>query len=111
MENDLIKRIIDDPYDGDVEKDSFIFHAVTFYSKKMRWLAIWIWVWFLIFLAPLVYSAIQFFRTESIRHMIMYASIFVCCVAIIAVLKAMAWIILSMALVSSAWGLPTMTTS
>jgi len=63
-------------------------------GKKMRWVMINTYVWFFIFLVPLIYSAIEFFRTEEIQYQIMYAPIFICCWLSIGILKVFAWVMI-----------------
>jgi hypothetical protein len=78
MNDEDIKIIIEDIYDESKE-DTVRSWIKDCFSKNMRWVAINIWVWFFIFLVPLVFSIIQFFGTDQTRDQIMYATIFICC--------------------------------
>ena len=50
-----------------------------FFSKKMRWVMINLYVWSFFFMALAIISAVQFFRTDQTKSQIMYAAIFICC--------------------------------
>ena len=94
MNEEQFKKMMNEAYD-DTKEDSLRTMVKAFYSKKMRWVAINIWVWFFIFLAPMVYSATQFFKTDQTKLQIMYAAIFVCCFSAIGFLKVLGWVMLS----------------
>lgn len=93
MNEEEVKKIIEDTYDESKE-DTFHSMVRDFYSKKMRWVMINVWVWFLIFLVPLVFSIIQFFRIDSTRDQIMYATIFTCCCIGIGFIKTFGWVMM-----------------
>ena len=84
MDKEQIKKIIDSPPEYDESKEDSYFSMVRdMCSKQMRWLAISLYVWFFIFLAPIIISVIQFFKTDQVQYQIMYAAIFVtCCLSI-----------------------------
>jgi hypothetical protein len=90
MNDDKIKRMIDDNYD-DAREDGIRSMLREFYSRKMAATSAFIWVVALVYLAVAVYSAIAFFRTDQTRYQIMYAAIFICCVSIMGFLKVFAW--------------------
>jgi hypothetical protein len=95
MENEEIKKIIDNPEEYDESKEDTVRSWLKdAYSKEMRWVMINIWVWFLIFLVPLVFSIIQFFRIDRCRDQIMYATIFICCCLGIGFIKAFGWVMM-----------------
>lgn len=90
MDNEQIKKIIEDTYD--VSKEDTIWSMVgDFYNRKMLSIIIFLWVWAIIFIAGAVYSCIKFFDAEQTKSQIMYASIFVCLIECIAMLKIFAW--------------------
>jgi uncharacterized membrane protein YciS (DUF1049 family) len=93
MNDEQIKKIIEDNYDESKE-DTFRSMARDFFSKEMRWVMINIWVWFFIFLVPLIFSIIQFFRIDSTREQIMYATIFTCCSLGIGFVKTFGWVMM-----------------
>ncbi len=78
------------PYDDSKENTLWLM-LKDFYNKKMLFWIILIWVYFLIFLAIAVLSAIGFFQTDQTRYQIMYAAIFVCCIQFFALIKIFAW--------------------
>lgn len=90
MDQEQIKRIIEDTYDVSRE-DSILSMARDFYSRKMLSTVILVWAVGIIFLAGAVYSAIQFFETDETKMQIMYAAIFVPCVLAIGFMKVFAW--------------------
>ena len=80
MDKEQIKKIIDSPPEYDESKEDTMGSWLRdFYSKRMRWVMINLYVAWLILLVPIIISIIQFFRTNQARYQIMYAAIFVCC--------------------------------
>ncbi|MHC4394398.1 MAG: DUF6768 family protein [Planctomycetota bacterium] len=80
MDKEQIKKIIDSPPEYDEsEEDTMRSWLRDFYSKRMRWVMINLYVVWFILLVPIIISIIQFFRTNQARYQIMYAAIFVCC--------------------------------
>jgi uncharacterized membrane protein YbjE (DUF340 family) len=90
MDQEQIKRIIEDTYDVSKE-DSILSMARDFYSRKMWSTAVLVWIWGIIFFAGAFYSAIQFFETDETQLQIMYAAIFVPCILAIGFMKVFAW--------------------
>ncbi len=79
MNEEEIKKIINGPQEYDESKeDSYRSMIKDFFSKKMRWVMINLYIWSSIFFALVVVSIIQFFRTDQTRDQIMYATIFIC---------------------------------
>jgi hypothetical protein len=93
MNEEEIKKIIEDIYD-DSKEDSYRSMVRDFFSEKMRWVMIAVWVWFFIFMVPIIISVILFFMTNQTKFQIMYATIFVCCTLSIGFLKVLAWVML-----------------
>ncbi len=93
MNEEEIKKIIEDIYD-DSKEDSYRSMVRDFFSKRMRLVVINVWVWFFIFLVPLVFSIIQFFRAGQTRDQIMYATIFICCSLGIGFIKTFGWVMM-----------------
>jgi hypothetical protein len=92
MDREQIKAIIDSPdrYE-DLKEDSLLTMVKVFYSRKMRSIAIVVWVWALIFLGGSVFCGIRFFATTETRGQIMYAALFVCFFHGIGLMKIFAW--------------------
>ncbi|HSV99376.1 MAG TPA: DUF6768 family protein [Sedimentisphaerales bacterium] len=88
--NDDIRQILDDAYD-DSRQDSIRSMIGDFYSRKMLSVAALVWTWAVIFFAGAGYSAVKFFESEQTSEQIMYASIFVCLVQFIGLMKVLAW--------------------
>ena len=80
MDKEQTKKIIDSPPEYDESKeDTMRSWLRDFYSKRMRWVMINLYMVWFILLVPIIISIIQFFRTDQIQYQIMYAAIFVCC--------------------------------
>ncbi len=90
MNDEKIKQIIEETYDKSKE-NTMCSMLKDFYNKKMLFWIILLWVYFLVFLALAVFSAIEFFKTDQTRYQIMYAAIFVCCIQFFALIKIFAW--------------------
>ena len=90
MDQEQIKRLIDDTYDQSRE-DTILSMAKDFYSRKMWSTAVLVWIWGIIFFAGAFYSAHRFFETDETRLQIMYAAIFVPCILAIGFMKVFAW--------------------
>lgn len=88
MDKEQIKKIIDNPpeYDEPIG-DNYFSMIRDFFSKELRWAVIGLYIWFFIFVTPIIISIIQFFKTDDTRFQIMYAAIFVCCWLSIGCLK------------------------
>jgi hypothetical protein len=50
-----------------------------FFSKKMRWVMVNLYVWSFFFMALAIISAVQFFRSDQTKFQIMYATICLGC--------------------------------
>ena len=65
--------------------------ARDFYSRKMLSTAIFVWGASLAFLAPTIYCGVKFFQAEQIQSQILHATIFICCVQCMCLMKIFAW--------------------
>jgi len=90
MSNEPIKRIIEDSYD-ESEEESLVAIAKDFYSRKLLSTAILVSGLVLVFLALAAYSAVQFLRSDQTREQIMYATLFICGVNGVGLIKIFAW--------------------
>ncbi len=79
MNDEQIKKIIDDIYD-DSEEDSLFSMVGQLYSKRMFNSFIVHGAYSLPFIAGAIYCGIKFFQTDQTQYQIMYAAIFVCCI-------------------------------
>jgi len=93
MNDELIKKIIEDTYDESKEDTvrSWIRDA---YSKKMRWVMFNVYVCYLLCLALVIFSGIKFFRTDETKFQIMYAAIFVCCNLWMGFVSVFGWVMM-----------------
>lgn len=94
MNEEEIKKIIEDIYD-DSKEDTYRSMLRDFFSKKMGWFTINLYVWSFIFLVPIIVSIIQFFRTDQTKYQIMYAAIFICCSLSIGFIKTVAFVMIT----------------
>ena len=94
MDDERIKKIIDDIYDESKENSLFSIvgeHYSQLYSKKMLPSMIVHAAYSLPFFAGAIYSGIKFFYTDQTQFQIMYATIFVCCIQFCIFSKAKYW--------------------
>ena len=61
-----------------------------FYNRKMVSVAIFVWVFALIFIALAIFSGVKFFQSEQVKDLIMYAVIFLLSAHLIALMKIFA---------------------
>ncbi len=94
MNDEQTKKMLEDTCD-DSKEDTYRAMLRDFFSKKMRWFTINVYVWSLIFLVPIIISVIQFFRTDQTKFQIMYASVFICCFLSIGFIKTIAFVMIS----------------
>lgn len=90
MDDEQIKKIIDDTYDESRE-DTFGSMFRDFYNWRMRSIIIFVWTWGLFVGFVAVYGAVMFFRAEETKPQIMYAALFIAGCQFIALTKIFAW--------------------
>jgi len=93
MDEEQVKKIIEDTYD-DSKEDTLSSWIRDFYSKKMRWIMINVYVGYMVFLALSIFSGIKFFKTVDTKHQIMHAAIFVCCNLWIGFMSVFGWVMM-----------------
>ena len=92
MNNEQIKKIIEDNYD--VAKEDTTWTMIKdFYNRKTLSVIIGFWILMILFMMALVYSGIKFFKTEQVQSQIMYSTIFVSCLLGGGNLKIFAWLL------------------
>jgi hypothetical protein len=90
MNEEQIKKIIDDVYDNS-EEDSLLSMVGQLYSKRMLNSFIAHFLYCLPFMIGAVYCGIKFFKTDQSQFHIMYAAIFICCIEFCIFSKAKYW--------------------
>jgi hypothetical protein len=90
MDNEEMRKIIDDIYDESKE-DTLLSMVGQLYSRKMFPSIIVHGAYSLPFFALAVFCGIKFFKTDHLLYQIMYAAIFVCCVQFIVFSKVKYW--------------------
>ncbi len=90
MDNEEIRKIIDDTYDE--SRENSIWSMVgDFYNRKMLSIVIFIWAWAMLLVVGAVYCAVRFFGNIETKSQIMYATIFLVCCQFLALVKIFAW--------------------
>ncbi|MDO8679462.1 MAG: hypothetical protein Q7R30_12975 [Acidobacteriota bacterium] len=90
MNDQQIKRIIEDSYDE--SKEEGLSSIVSdFYSRKLLSTAIAAWVGGIMFLALSIFSAAQFFKSGETQQQIMYAVLFIVGMQGVVMMKIFAW--------------------
>jgi len=90
MNDEEIKKIIDDEYD-ETKEDKIWSMLKDFYNRKMMSFIILLWIWAIIFIGGSVYCGIKFFQTDQAKYHIMHAALFVCFIYGIGLIKIFAW--------------------
>ncbi len=90
MNNELIKKIIEDTYD-DSKEDNLLSMVGQLYSRKMFSSMIVHFLYSLPFMDGAIFCGIKFFTTGQTQFQIMYAAIFVCCIQVCIFSKAKYW--------------------
>ena len=90
MNEQNAKNIIEGTYDPE-SQDTLWSMARDFYNRKMLSVVIIVWVYALIFIGLTIFSGIRFFEAEQVREQLMYATVFICCVQFICLMKVFAW--------------------
>ncbi len=90
MNDELIKKIIEDTYD-DSKEDNLLSMVGQLYSRKMFSSFIVHAAYSLPFVAGAIFCGIKFFKTDQTQFQIMYAAIFVCCIQVCIFSKAKYW--------------------
>ena len=90
MNEEEIKKIIDDTYDNSRE-DTLLSMVGQLYSQKMYPSLLVHGAYSLPFIVGAVFCGIKFFRTDLTQYQIMYAAIFVCCIQFCIFSKAKYW--------------------
>lgn len=94
-----IDKMMEDNYDismGDSWRDMIR----AFYGKRMRWLAVIVWFWGLLFMALIIFSIVKFIYADDTKIQIMFAALFVAGWIGIGVCKEMAWSMINKNLLS-----------
>jgi len=91
MDEPLENRIESKERYDESREDTLRGMIATFYQMKFCSAIILAWSYAIVFIALAIFCGIRFFRTDSVRYMIMYAAIFVCLIVGIALIKVWAW--------------------
>lgn len=90
MNEEGLKKIIEDTYDG--SKEDTVFSVIgQLYGRKMRSSFIIHAVYCSLFFALCIFCGVKFFKTDQLQYQIMYAALFVCCIQFVAHMKTVYW--------------------
>ncbi|MHC4634110.1 MAG: DUF6768 family protein [Planctomycetota bacterium] len=93
MDKEQIKKIIDSPPEYDESKEiTMRSYFRDFYSRKMCWVTICVYIQYVICSALIIFSAIKFFMTDQTRYQIMHAAIVICCSHWMGFVSVFAWV-------------------
>ena len=90
MDQEQIKKIIEDTYD-DSKEDNLLSMVGQLYSRKMFSSFIVHAAYSSIFIVLAVFCGIKFFQTQQVQYQIMYAAIFVCSIEFVILRKNIYW--------------------
>ena len=92
MSNPDQTQLIDDPDLYDPSKEDSLRSMISeFYSRRMRSIAILLWVMGLVLMAVAIIVAVLFFQAGAVKHQILYATIFLWCMSWFTMVKIFAW--------------------
>ena len=89
MNDEQIKKIVEDTYDN-FNEEGFMSMLRDFYNRKTLAIAIFTWIWGIIFIVGAVYSGIEFCRFAGDKRFI-YGLVFIVCMHGISIMKIFAW--------------------
>ena len=81
-------------YDPDRE-DTIRDMLVTSFKGKLKWMAVIVWVYMIVFTVLAVLVSVQFFKAEIVRDQIMWATAFACLIAFLTVTKLWYWMLIN----------------
>lgn len=90
MNKQEFKKMIREEYD-ETRENSLLAMAREFYNRKMRSIVILVWAFALIFLAGAILCAIMFVKTDQVKSLILYATLFIVCAHWVDLMKIFAW--------------------
>jgi len=90
MNNETIKKIVEDSYDESKE-EGLRSIVRDFYTRKLMSSIILVWTLGILFVGLAVFSAIRFFHTDQIQQQIMYAALFIVGLHELGLIKTFAW--------------------
>ncbi len=90
MNDELIKKMIEDTYDESKE-DTLLSMVGQLYTRRMLPSILVHAVYSVPFFAGAIYCGVKFFKTDLSQFQLMYAAIFICCVQGIIFSKVKYW--------------------
>lgn len=92
MTDEQTNRVLVEKGSGNDSRDCSLWSWLSdFYSREMLSSTIVIWFWGILCLAVAVFSAVRFFQSEEVKDLILFATVFVCCVIFLGVVKIFAF--------------------
>jgi hypothetical protein len=89
MNHDELKKIVGDTGGYGESREMTLRQMVSeFYSRKMRCIMVWTWIWGFLFFALALAATVLFFRSEDTKELILYAALFLSGIIGISYMKA-----------------------
>ena len=90
MNNDKTEAMIDEIYDTSKE-DTLLSMVGELYGRRMLPNMLFHFVYSSVFIIGAVYCGVKFFDAQQVQFQLMYAAIFICCVHVVFLRKAIYW--------------------
>jgi hypothetical protein len=91
MSDEIIKKILDDMEHDAHREDSLRRMVASAFEARTRVYTLLVGIFIAVSLAIAVWVAILFFRTDEVRYMILYATVFNTCMLTIAAVRLFLW--------------------
>ena len=92
MNENEVRKILEDTRSVDMDQDETFRSMVSqSFRSSLRWIVIICWIYIFVFAALAIVSAAMFFRVETTRDMILYATAFLFCMGIVSGVKLWYW--------------------
>jgi uncharacterized membrane protein len=91
MNDEEIRRIIEEPDVFDFEEGNYLNMVKEFFSRRMRLIRIIFFAHFFFFFALAIVSGVLFLEADQTKDQIMYAAFFVCSILIAYAGKIFTW--------------------
>ena len=92
MNDDKLNKMMEEIGNYDEAKEDTLRSMIgDFYNRKMLSSVVLVWAWGILAIVGAIYCGIKFFDTDIVGRQIMYATIFLTCVAWLSLIKIFAW--------------------
>lgn len=91
MPDDITKKILHDLEYDSAREDSVRRFVASAFEARTRVLSFIVGLFIVVFAALAVWVAILFFRTDEVRYMILYSTVFTTCIVSLAATRIFMW--------------------